>query len=60
MRQEALSLRDHLDKAKCDQIFINKESKQAQELRFHPYLPQLAVLHKTSWRWAELFNQLIN
>lgn len=39
------------DKAKfSDQIFVNKESKTPQELKFHPYIPQLVVLHKTSWR----------
>ena len=33
-----------------DQIFVNKESKAPQLLKFHPYRPHLAVIHKNSWR----------
>lgn len=35
-----------------DQIFVNKESKTPQLLKFHPYRPHLAVMHKNSWRYV--------
>lgn len=51
MRAESCQISDKLERSKFnDQIFVNKENKTPQELKFHPYIPQLAVLHKTSWR----------
>ena len=36
----------------ADQVFVNKESGAPQHLLFHPYLPQLAVFGKQTWRWV--------
>ncbi|CAI8016839.1 Regulatory-associated protein of mTOR [Geodia barretti] len=32
-----------------DQIFVNREARPAQLLKFHPYQPQLAVIHRNCW-----------
>ena len=45
---------EHMERAKFgEQVFVNKESKTPQVLKFHPYQPQLAVLQKASWRYIE-------
>ena len=36
-----------------DQIFVNKENKTPQLIKFHPYISQLAVMQKNSWRYVE-------
>ena len=60
MREDAKQLKDNLDKAKfTDQIFVNKETKTPQDLMFHPYLPQLVVLHKTSWRYVHTYTRYL-
>ena len=35
-----------------DQIFVNREARPAQLLKFHPYQPQLAVIHRNCWRFV--------
>jgi regulator-associated protein of mTOR len=32
-----------------DQIFVNREQRPAQLLKFHPYQPHLAIMHKSCW-----------
>jgi regulator-associated protein of mTOR len=52
IRDEAFALTDYYDKAKfSDQIFVNKENNSPHKLLFHPYISQLTVFHKSSWRY---------
>ena len=33
-----------------DQVFVNKVDRTPHLLKFHPYAPHLAVMHKSEWR----------
>lgn len=51
VRSKATSLCVRQSQGKLsDQVFVNKETKSPQLLLFHPYKPQLAVMHKQEWR----------
>lgn len=50
IRQEGEKLCNAQAKSRLsDQMFVNKETKMPLVLKFHPYQPHLAVLHKNSW-----------
>lgn len=55
IREEAMRMCPQQSRNKLsDQIFVNREMQPAQLLKFHPYQPHLAVMHKNCWRWVGL------